>query len=154
MDRRTLLKTGGLATFTGVGPDTLFELAQAWATVDSKPHVHGFFDMHDVGDSLVRAGLVEPVLDVDHLRVTYPSVVALARELKACGAQNATVGRRRTLTGKQRWHAMTAAYPLAEGSNPIHATVELVFGQAWGRGVSRAAEGQVATVPLTDIGRR
>jgi malonyl-CoA O-methyltransferase len=149
-----VLRPGGVVTFSSLGPDTLHELAQAWAAVDQGPHVHGFFDMHDVGDSLLRSGLVEPVLDVDHLSVTYKSVAHLARELKACGGQNATLGRRRTLTGRHRWQAMVDQYPRTGEPNPIHATVELVFGQAWGRGVSSPADGQVASIPVTDIGGR
>ncbi len=149
-----VLRPGGVVTFSSLGPDTLHELAQAWAAVDQGPHVHGFFDMHDLGDSLLRSGLAEPVLDVDHLTVTYKSVAHLARELKACGGQNATVGRRRTLTGRHRWQAMVAQYPLTGEPNPVHATVELVFGQAWGRGVSSTAGGQVANIPVTDIGGR
>ena len=149
-----VLKPGGLVTFTSLGPDTLYELAQAWAAVDDLPHVHGFFDMHDLGDALLRSGLADPVHDVDHLRVTYPSVVALCRDLKACGAQNATRGRRRTLTSRRRWQDMVDAYPRNGLSDPIAATVELVFGQAWGRGFSTSQDGQVAAIPVEGIGRR
>ena len=120
--------------------------------MEQGPHVHGFFDMHDLGDSLIRSGLGEPVLDVDHLQVTYPSVAHLARELKACGGQNAALGRRRTFTGRRRWQAMVDHYPRTSEPNPIHATVELVFGQAWGRGVSSTPGGQIASVAVTDIG--
>lgn len=151
---RRVLKPGGLALFTGLGPDTLYELAQAWARVDDEPHVHGFFDMHDVGDALTRSGLAEPVLDVDHLTVTYPSVAALCRELKACGAGNATVGRRRGLTGRRRWQRMADCYPVEPGENPVHATVELIFGQAWAGEPVRASEGGFTAIPVTDIKRR
>ena len=119
-----------------------------------RAHIHGFYDMHDVGDALTRSGLAEPVLDVDHLTVTYPSLTALCRESKACGAGNAAVGRRRGLTGRQRWRRMAAAYPLEPGSSPVHATVELIFGQAWGAAPRRAAEPGVTAVPVSDIKRR
>lgn len=153
---RRVLTPDGLVVFTTLGPDTLHELAQAWARVDDGPHVHGFFDMHDVGDALLASGLREPVLDVEHLRITYPTVEALAKELKACGAQNATLGRRRTLTGPGRWRAMVNGYPRGAAPNPITATVELVYGQAWG-GVERSATPAgptVTAVPVTAIKRR
>ncbi len=51
--------------FTTFGPDTLRELRSAWAAVDHYSHVNTFIDMHDIGDALVRAGLTEPVLDVE-----------------------------------------------------------------------------------------
>ena len=34
-------------------------------------HVHAAFDMHDLGDLALAAGLAEPVLDVDRVEVTY-----------------------------------------------------------------------------------
>ena len=39
---------------------------------DGYNHVNHFIDMHDVGDALVRAGLSEPVLDVDRLELDVP----------------------------------------------------------------------------------
>jgi malonyl-CoA O-methyltransferase len=149
---RRVLKPGGLVVFTSLGPDTLYELAVAWAGVDDTPHVHGFFDMHDVGDALTRSGLAEPVLDVDYLTVTYPSVAALCRELKACGGGNATVGRRRGLTSPRLWQRMVDAYPLEAGANPVHATVELIFGQAWG--TAPAAPRGETVIPVDAIKRR
>ena len=50
--------------------------------------------------ALVRAGLTEPVLDVDRLCLTYPDTLALMRDLKAIGAHNVTAGRPRGLTGR------------------------------------------------------
>ena len=46
-----VLREGGLALFSSVGPDTLSEVRRAWAQVDRFVHVHGFVDMHDLGDS-------------------------------------------------------------------------------------------------------
>jgi len=38
------------------------------------------------------AGLTEPVLDVDRIRVGYPDALALMRDLKTIGAHNVTAG--------------------------------------------------------------
>ena len=48
-----VLKEGGVFAFSTLGPDSLAELAQAWAEVDSHVHVLRFADMHDIGDALV-----------------------------------------------------------------------------------------------------
>ena len=61
--------------------------------------------MHDVGDAVARAGLTEPVLDVDRIELTYPDVFALMRDLKAIGAHNVTAGTPRGLTGRRAWRA-------------------------------------------------
>jgi len=97
---RRVLTTDGLFIFRTFGPDTLKELRAAWAQADGYNHVNHFLDMHDVGDALVRAGLSEPVLDVDRLQLTYVDTTALMRDLKAIGAHNVTAGRSRGLTGK------------------------------------------------------
>jgi malonyl-CoA O-methyltransferase len=73
--------------------------------VDERTHVNRFIDMHDLGDALLRAGLAEPVLDVERFTLTYPEVRDLMRDLKAIGAHNANAGRPRGLTGK-RYHTL------------------------------------------------
>ena len=150
------LKPGGLLTFTAYGPDTLVELRKAWAAADSYTHVNRFVDMHDLGDALLRAGIVEPVLDVERFTLTYPSLQALARDLRAMGSRNANAGRPRGLTGKGARARMIAAYELMRGNGRLPATFEVIYGQAWSpdREPGRAgAQGEFA-VPLRHIGRR
>ncbi len=57
------------------------EVRAAWGAVDSALHVHAAFDLHDIGDLALAAGLAEPVIDVDRLEVTYSSVASLVRRL-------------------------------------------------------------------------
>lgn len=145
-----VLRPGGLLMFTSFGPDTLRELRHAWAAVDGAPHVHGFIDMHDLGDALVRARLAEPVMDVDRLTLTYKDVLSLLRELKDIGAHNVAHDRPRTLTGKGRFARFRAAYEAQARDGRIPATYEVVYGQAWGPTVAHAG---VVTVPLTQLRR-
>ena len=83
---RRVLKPGGALFFATLGPDTLSELRRGWAAADGYNHVNAFFDMHDIGDALLRARLAEPVMDVERLMLTYPDVDRLMRDLKALGA--------------------------------------------------------------------
>ena len=62
---------GGAVLFATLGPDSLQEVRAAFAAVDDRIHVHAAFDMHDLGDLALAAGLAEPVLDVDRIEVTY-----------------------------------------------------------------------------------
>ena len=157
---RRVLRPGGLLTFTTFGPDTLVELRRAWASADpGRPHVNPFLDMHDLGDALLRAGLAEPVMDVERFTLTYAEVRALMHDLKAIGAHNASVGRARGLTGKRTLARMTAAYEqfrrAADGRLP--ATYEVVFGQAWGpvgAAPSKARVDGEVRVPVASLGRR
>lgn len=151
-----ILKPRGLFTFTTLGPDTLVELRAAWHSVDRAVHVHPFTDMHDLGDGLVRAGLVEPVLDVSRYTITYPDAGALMRDLKATGAQNAASGRARGLTSRRRLDAMAKAYESFRTEGVLPASHEVVFGQAWGAtGAQRARpSADEFAVPLERIPRR
>ena len=153
---RRVLRPGGLLTFTTFGPDTLVELRRAWAAADHHTHVNRFIDMHDLGDALLRAGLVEPVMDVERYTLTYAEVRDLMLDLKAIGAHNANAGRARGLTGKGALARMTAAYEAVRRDGRLPATHEVVFGQAWVPvGAPRAARvpGEVR-VPVGKVGRR
>ena len=75
--------------FSTFGPDTLKELRAAYAGADGHTHVHRFIDMHDIGDMLVHAGFADPVMDMEHVTLTYADVRDLMRDLKAIGAHNA-----------------------------------------------------------------
>jgi len=150
-----VLRPRGLLTFTTFGPDTLIELNEAWNGVDDYTHVIPFADMHDIGDGLVRAGLVEPVLDVVRYTLTYPDVYALMRDLKAIGARNATTGRPRGLTGRQALRTVEQNYERHRHEGKLPASYEVVFGQAWGAVERPDAErdGEFA-IPVSAIRRR
>ena len=154
---RRVLKPGGLLTFTTFGPDTLVELRRAWAAADDgHTHVNRFIDMHDLGDALVRSGLVEPVMDVERYTLTYATVRDLMRDLKAIGAHNANAGRPRGLTGKGALERMAAEYETHRREGRLPATYEVVFGHAWAPVTPSRARGAPAevTVPIGQIGRR
>lgn len=153
---RRVLRPRGAFLFSTFGPDTLKELRSAWSEADSYNHVNRFLDMHDVGDAIVRAGLIEPVLDVDRLQVTYGDAVALMRDLKSIGARNATAGRSRSLAGRGRLQRVIAAYEPFRREGRLPATYEVIYGAAWGTGARPAAaarEGEVR-VPIARIRRR
>lgn len=131
LEWRRLLKPHGLLLFSTLGPDTLKELRGAWREVDGYNHVNYFLDMHDVGDALMRAGFVEPVMDVEHVTMTYADVQTLMRDLKRIGAHNVTAGRGRGLTGRGRMAALEKAYEHWRRDGRLPATYEVVYGTAW-----------------------
>jgi len=156
-EARRVLKPEGVLVFSTLGPDTLGELRQAWRKSDDAIHVHACWDMATLGDLAVRAGLEEPVLDVDRLRVSYTELSHAIRDLRACGATNTAAGRRRGLTGRGRWHRFAEALweeRQTGGGQRLHLTVELIFGQAFGsrRGRAETVAGEIA-VPLAKLGR-
>lgn len=142
---RRVLKPNGVLMFTTFGPDTLKELRYSWAQVDDSIHVNSFLDMHDIGDTLLRAGLSEPVMDVEQFTLTYPDVMGLMRDLKQVGAHNVTYGRRHSLTGKSRLRAMQQNYEIFRQEDVLPASYEVVYGHAW---VGATAPQTQTTIPI------
>jgi malonyl-CoA O-methyltransferase len=129
---RRVLRPEGLLMFTTFGPDTLKELRQAWQMADAESeHVNNFIDMHDIGDALIRAGFGQPVMDVEHFTLTYDKPMGVIKDLKAIGATNASLNRKRGLMGKGKFQAMLNAYEELRQNGKINATYEVVHGHAW-----------------------
>ena len=142
-----VLQSEGLFAFSTLGPDSLLEIREAWRAVDDGMHVNRFPDMHDVGDALVRAGLRDPVLDVDRLAVSYRSAAALLRDLTAAGARNSLRDRQRGLMGRKRFRRFTDAVFAGGGERAL--TLELVYGHCWGGGAG--ARGGDVTIDARKI---
>ena len=117
--------------FSTLGPDTLRELRLAWQAVDDYEHVHAFIDMHDLGDALIRAGFVEPVMDVEKLTLTYDDARSLMRDLGRIGARYAGTVRAPGLAGARRLAAVEQAYEQFRQAGRLPATYEVVYGTAW-----------------------
>lgn len=132
VDIARILRSGGLFLFSSFGPDTLQELRAAWSAVDGTQHVHGFIDMHDYGDMLMRAGLADPVMDVERMTLTYTDAMQLMREIRDIGAGNASPQRVRGLSGRERFARVCAAYERFRGDDGrLPVSYEVVHGHAW-----------------------
>lgn len=143
---RRVMKPNAMLVFTSFGPDTLFELKQAWKAVDDLPHVNDYPDMHDVGDELLTAGFREPVMDAERLTLEYPDVMSLMRELKGIGAHNVASQRLHGLTGKSRLQGMLQAYEQFRYDDCYPASYEVIYGTAFA-----PAEGQPVKTPDGDV---
>jgi malonyl-CoA O-methyltransferase len=148
-----VLRPGGLVIFSTFGPDTLRELRAAWAEADGRLRVHDFIDMHDYGDMMMRAGLADPVVDVERMTLTYADAIQLMREIKLIGGANAQRERQRGMLGRQRLAAVCAAYEqFRDADGRLPCSYEVVHGHAWGPAQRRIA-GETR-VPLDSLQRR
>ena len=88
--------------------------------------------MHDVGDALVHAGFVDPVMEVEHLNLAYSSVDSMQAEMSSAG--------------------LLGFVDLAE-KNPAF---EIVYGHAWcgDKQVSTMNDAGEAFISVNDIIRR
>lgn len=129
---RRILKPGGLLLFSMVGPDTLQELRYCWSTIDNRPHVHLFVDMHDLGDNLLQTPFIDPVMDVEYFTLLYSEALDLLKELKKLGVQNLAKDRQRGLTSKGTLKKLLQAYECFRNqAGKLPATWEIIYGHAW-----------------------
>ncbi len=124
-----VLKPGGRFVFSTLGPETLFELRDAWSVVDQFQHVNRFisFDtlQQQATNYLTQLNLREApeVLLYDQLR-------ELTTELKGIGAHNISAGRQSGLTGKARITAFKQAYEKFRGAEgKLPATYQVFYGE-------------------------
>lgn len=131
------LAPNGLLMFTTFGPDTLKEMSQSWSEVDDQPHTSQFADMHEIGDALLQAGFINPVMDMEVITMTYSSVRQLMKDIKNIGASNTHSNRSKGLMGKDKLKRFEQAYDKYKTEEGLYpASWEIIYGHAWvGEGV-------------------
>jgi malonyl-CoA O-methyltransferase len=127
-----VLAAEGLLMFSTLGPDTLKELRGTAGAA----RVHGFVDMHDLGDMLVAAGFSAPVMDMEMIEMVYSREATLLDDLAKSGQTNARADRPRGLAGRGFGERLRAALP-------GRVTFEVVYGHAW---INRKANQDTKTV--------
>jgi malonyl-CoA O-methyltransferase len=152
---RRVLKPHGLLLVSTFGPDTLWELREAFAQADDRPHVSPFGNIAAFGDALVRAGFHQPVIDRELDTTHYPDLPSLMRELRAIGATNALHSRRHTLTGRARFLAAAQEYEsLRDKDGLLPASWETISAMAWAPEAGtpvRERDVEIASMPLSRI---
>ncbi|KAG7097387.1 hypothetical protein E1B28_004737 [Marasmius oreades] len=131
---KEVLKPDGLFLGAMLGGDTLFELRTSLqlAEVDREggisPHISPMTDSRDISSLLGRAGLTLLTVDVDEVKVNYPSMWELVDDLKSMGESNAIVGRRHFIH-RDTLAAASAIYKELHGNEDgtIPATFQIIF---------------------------
>ncbi|MEO6360262.1 MAG: methyltransferase domain-containing protein [Sphingomicrobium sp.] len=116
---RFALGEGGLLLGALSGGNTLPRLRAAMRAADevagtATPHVHPRIDPAALAGLLVSAGFNAPVIDVDRVAVSYPSLDRLVDDLRRMGGTNLLRRRSRAPLNKAEYAA--AARTFAEGS--------------------------------------
>jgi len=132
LELNRVLKPGGILIFSSMGEDTLTELKQSWASVDSEIHVNHFFDMKQVGDQVFASNFENTVMDRDIITMTYKTMVGLMKDLKAIGANNLNSERSKGLMGKSKFNQLKTAYEKFRWQDgQLPATYDVIYGHAW-----------------------
>ncbi|MGJ8686069.1 MAG: malonyl-ACP O-methyltransferase BioC [Spongiibacteraceae bacterium] len=105
-----VLVPGGRAVVATLGPETLYELRDAWRQVDDYVHVNNFVDEAALKNAITQSGLRLQSWQQCSEVLQYSRLSGLTRELKDLGAHNVNEGRPGGLSGRQRIQALTHAY--------------------------------------------
>lgn len=122
------LKPGGRFLFSTLGPETLFELRDAWSAVDQFQHVNRFISFETL-QSQAAQYLHQVSLKEEREVLLYDQLRELTTELKGIGAHNISAGRQSGLTGKARISAFKQAYEQFRGvDGKLTATYQVFYG--------------------------
>lgn len=144
------LAPGGYAMFSCLGPDTVKELTGLYERLDWPTPTVLFTDMHDLGDMLVAAGFVDPVMDQETLTIRWSSTQALHDDLRRIGAN---VDARRfggLRTPRWRTKLLESLEQMRQPDGSISLTFEIVYGHGF-KQVAAVNSGGETTISLDDM---
>lgn len=148
-----LLAPEGFVMFSCLGPDTLAELRRVYTRAGWPPPSHTFTDMHDWGDMLIHSGFSQPVMDMEHITLSFASPERLLAELRELG-RNLHPQRFPAMRGRG-WYknlCTTLVQELAVpgGSKPLELRFEVVYGHAF-KAAARPTGPTETTVSLDEM---
>ncbi len=149
-DVRKSLQSDGVFMFTTVGPNTLNELQKAYKYIDIEQHVNSFTDMHLYGDSLLKCGFDDPVMDLEEIIIEYPTFKGVLNSLKKTGA-NTVIGQEPVYLGKKSYTSLSSAYPKNKDNGHFPVTYEMIYGMSWNRLKSDIDHSQGKVIPIKKI---
>ena len=136
------LAVDGFVMFSTFGPDTVRELRVLYQEAGWGVPAGDFIDMHDLGDMLLRAGFADPVMDMEHLTLTWASPNTMLAELRALGGNTHSL--RMPGLRTPRWQArlieLLAQRAPRDGRPAL--TFEIVYGHAFKPPPRMQADGQ------------
>ncbi|TBU28754.1 S-adenosyl-L-methionine-dependent methyltransferase [Dichomitus squalens] len=132
------LKPDGVFLGAMFGGDTLFELRTSLQLAEVEreggisPHVSPMTDSRDMSNLLGRAGFTLLTVDVDEVKVAYPSMWELLEDLQDMGESNAVVGRRHYIH-RNTLTAASAIYKELHGheDGTVPATFQVIYVIGW-----------------------
>lgn len=136
MSIRRAMRPGSLFIGAVSGGETLPQLRSAMRVADfvsgaASPHVHPRIEASAVAPLLSQAGFVMPVVDVDRVQVSYPSLTRLVADLRAMGATNILRERPRKSVSRQAQAAAALAFEHAGDGATTLETLEILHFAAW-----------------------
>lgn len=133
-----VLKPDGVFVCSMLGGDTLYELRGALLLAEQErlggfsAHMSPLIDVRDVGGLLTGSGFTLTTVDLDELKINFPSSYELVQDLRGMGESNAALNRKGFIS-REVLLAVSGIYQAMYG-NPdgsIPATFQLVHMVGW-----------------------
>jgi len=132
------LKPDGVFIGAMFGGETLFELRTSLQLAEVEreggisPRVSPMTDTRDVSNLLGRAGFTLLTVDIDQVKVSYPSMWELVEDLRDMGESNAIIGRR-PFIHRDTLTAASSIYQSLHGNEDgtVPATFQVIFMIGW-----------------------
>lgn len=130
------LKQNGLLIGAMSGGETLPRLRAAMRVADQRSggaqaHVHPRIEPSALVHLLASTGFARPVVDVDRVRVSYPSLERLVGDLRAMAATNILAQRPRQPVLRRDYAAASAAFSAAGEKGKTTEIFEILHFAAW-----------------------
>lgn len=123
-----VLAAEGWALVATLGPRTLHELDDAFATADSARHRNVFHDSTHWAAQAQAHGLQVHASESRTLYARAPTLAELLKAIKAIGAATVTHDRRRTPLGPRAWQRVQQAYEIHRDTDGLlRATYDVVL---------------------------
>ena len=132
---RQSMRGSGLFIGAMSGGETVPQLRSAMRAADAAsgiaaPHVHPRVEASALAPLLGAAGFANPVVDVDRVSVSYPSLARLVGDLRAMAATNVLVERPRAMSRTALAAAADQFARAAEGGRTVE-TFEILHFAGW-----------------------
>jgi malonyl-CoA O-methyltransferase len=84
------------------------------------------------GDSLLKCGFDDPVMDMEEIIVEYSSFRGVLNSLKKTGA-NTVIGQEPSYISKKSYIELSNVYPKNDDNGKFPVTYEMIYGMSWKR---------------------
>lgn len=105
-----VLKPGGQLLFSTLLAESLWQLREAWRTVDGHAHVNRFLSLSQLHHAVADGGFALMELESLTWQLAYGELGSLLRDLKGIGASQVNDGRQAGLGNRRRLQRLGEAY--------------------------------------------
>jgi len=137
---RSALRPDGMFMVAMPGADTMYELREAMTKAEMtlydglSPHIYPFADKQQYGALMQRAGFALPVVDSEHLQISYKNIYALFKDLKHMGEGNFLTARAKRALSREFYDLSEKIYRADNGfanDERFDVTFEIIHMIGW-----------------------